>query len=109
VVVDDGARVWIDENLVIDGWKDQATIGLSYDMELVKGEKYPSRIEYYDGKIGGKIRFLWQTEFPLELIPTSQLHPAETNAELVSHQKFRLNELPNLLKPRIRNLPGQPK
>jgi hypothetical protein len=84
-VVDDGAKVWIDDELVIDSWKDQATIGLSYDMELVKGKKYPIRIEYYDGKIGGKFRLLWESpEFPLELIPTSQLHPAETNAELYS-------------------------
>jgi hypothetical protein len=82
-VVDDGAKVWIDDELVIDSWKDQATIGLSYDMELVKGKKYPIRLEYYDGKIGGKFRLLWESpEFPLELIPTSQLHPAETNAEL---------------------------
>ncbi len=84
-VVDDGAKVWIDEELVIDSWKDQATIGLSYDVELVKDKKYPIRIEYYDGKIGGKFRLLWQNEnFPLERIPTSQLHPAETNAELYS-------------------------
>jgi hypothetical protein len=75
-IVDDGVRMWLDNKLVIDQWKDQATVGLSFETELTKGEKYPIRIEYYDGKIGGNARLLWQTEsFPLELIPASQLYP----------------------------------
>ncbi len=77
-VVDDGARIWIDNELVIDQWIDQATTGLSYIVHLNEGNRYPLRIEYFDGKIGGNARLLWQAEgIPLERIPSSQLYPDE--------------------------------
>jgi hypothetical protein len=81
LVVDDGVRVWIDNKLVIDSWKDQAPIGLSHELELKEGLKYPIIIEYFDGKIGGLARLLWESEnMPMQRIPASQLYPKKIPA-----------------------------
>jgi hypothetical protein len=91
VVADDGVRVWINNQLRVDGWKDQATTGFGFDIDLQQGEKYPIRIDYYDGKIGGKIRLLWQSEtMPLARIPARQLYPDKD--DLIAYTEKKLTE-----------------
>lgn len=47
VRVDDGARLWVDGNLVIDQWRDSSTTSYSVDVNLSEGS-HPVRLEYYD-------------------------------------------------------------
>jgi beta-glucosidase len=44
---DDGSRMYIDDKLVIDDWKNGAYRGNSYSMVLEAGVKHNIRIEYY--------------------------------------------------------------
>lgn len=45
----DGTRMYIDDKMVIDEWRYRATGTNVHKVNLVKGEKYELRIEYYDG------------------------------------------------------------
>ncbi len=96
VVVDDGVRLWFNEELVIDEWHDQAATGFKFEVELARGIKYPLAIDYFDGKIGGMVRLLWESEnMPLTRIPASQLYPAKNDIQphLAEKQTERITSL----------------
>jgi hypothetical protein len=62
--VDDGARLWVDNRLVIDQWRD-GTASYSADIYLVEG-KHQVRMEMYE-KTGGalaRLRWVRQESFP---------------------------------------------
>jgi beta-glucosidase len=54
---DDGVRLYIDNKLVIDDWRDRSAAYNSYDMKLEAGKSYNIKLEYFNGKYGGSIRF----------------------------------------------------
>lgn len=49
--MDDGMRVWVDNNLLIDSWWDSQVHSLSRDIYLTPGE-HQIKVEYYE--VGGK-------------------------------------------------------
>ncbi|MBI0577731.1 glucosaminidase domain-containing protein [Neobacillus cucumis] len=53
---DDGVRVFIDGKQVIDSWKYQAELERKAGVELTAGI-HSIKVEYYDGKIGSKLKF----------------------------------------------------
>jgi hypothetical protein len=59
VLMDDGARLWVDDQLVIDAWKDGSAREISADIALVKGT-HNLRLEYYDRKGDARIRLKWE-------------------------------------------------
>jgi hypothetical protein len=59
VQVDDGVRLWLDNSLVIDEWRDGALRQVSADRMLSAG-KHTLRIEYYDGAGTATIRVWWE-------------------------------------------------
>ena len=75
---DDGVRVWVNNALVIDGWKDQApTRYPSAPIALTAGKLYPIRVEYYENGGGASVRLAWNksgSTLPEQLIPQSQLY-----------------------------------
>ena len=54
---DDGGRLWVNNNLVIDQWKDQGATEYTVDLDLDAGV-IPLKFEYYDGG-GGAVAQLW--------------------------------------------------
>ena len=50
---DDGVRLWVDGDLVLDGWKDQAPTTYQASRDLAMGE-HQIRVEYYE-KAGGAV------------------------------------------------------
>ena len=58
---DDGVRLWIDEDLVIDEWH-AYSCGVPYTFErmLSAGARHAVRIEYYENGGSAKARFLWR-------------------------------------------------
>ena len=61
-VADDGIRVWINDQLVIDAWFDQVeTEHASAPIPLVAGVEIDIRIEYYQNTGAGVARFLWSS------------------------------------------------
>jgi hypothetical protein len=59
VLVDDGARLWVDGNLVIDEWIDGAAREKTADYALTQG-KHDLRVEYYENVGSAQIRVWWE-------------------------------------------------
>jgi len=57
--VDDGVRLWIDGNLVIDEWHDSAVTTYSADVTLTQGVHH-IRMEYYEGAGGAVAQLAWE-------------------------------------------------
>jgi len=73
--LDDGGRLWIDDELLVDQWRDQGYTVFYAKKKLTAG-KHKIRIDYYDAKWGGSMRLYWKSvSQPLDLVPTSQFYP----------------------------------
>lgn len=58
VTVDDGARLWINNQLLIDAWRVQGATTYTGDITLGNGAT-PVRLEYFDSAAGASVRLSW--------------------------------------------------
>ena len=73
---DDGARLWIDDEIVINQWVDQAPKEALGKIDLKAGQRYPLRMEYYENGGGAVARLSWSHEkIRKEIVPKAQLFP----------------------------------
>ena len=56
---DDGVRVWVNEHLLIDAWRDQAATTYSGEIYL-PGGAVPVKMEYYENAGGAVARLRWE-------------------------------------------------
>jgi hypothetical protein len=70
---DDGVRVWIDDNLVINRWTSSAgTVSASID--FTAGSYHAIKVEYYENIGAAKVQLQWSSaSTPLQVIPSDQL------------------------------------
>ncbi|GEM_PF-2096326 len=62
-VTDDGMRVWVDGNLVVDGWKDQSPT--QYQAAIVlSGGSHQVKVEYYQAFGGATAQLSWVASTP---------------------------------------------
>ena len=75
MTADDGARLWIDGNLVLDRW---TTSGAgSVTVSLTAGRATPIRLEMQDHSGGATARLAWSGPgASAGTVPTSRLHPS---------------------------------
>jgi uncharacterized protein (DUF1800 family) len=60
VVSDDGVRLWINNQNVIDNWGFHSpTTDTAAPVQMVAGQRYPIRLEYFQGAASGEIRLRW--------------------------------------------------
>jgi outer membrane protein OmpA-like peptidoglycan-associated protein len=58
--VDDGIRVWIDDQLIMDQW-DLNDVGIfEGTTDLVEHKEYDLKVEYFNGLLEGEVRLLWK-------------------------------------------------
>lgn len=72
---DDGVRLWVDEQLIVDQWVPQGITETSGSIELEQGRRYRIRMEYYEafGLAAAELR--WSSpRTPKQIIPSSQLY-----------------------------------
>lgn len=81
LLADDGVRLWVGGNLVIDAWTpaSTATIHSSAPITMTAGARVPIRVEMRQGSGRyGQVRLLWQSKsMPRSIIPSTQLFPTE--------------------------------
>ena len=78
VNVADGARLWVNDQLVIDQWwNDIDATEYSVTVPLTAGQYYPIELDYFQNERGSpQISLSWSTPFsPKTIIPQSQLSP----------------------------------
>ncbi len=59
VLVDDGARLWIDDKLVIDRWRTGPPTAYTADVTLTRGEHH-LRLEYFEHIYDAQVRLTWE-------------------------------------------------
>ena len=78
---DDGVRLWVNDQLLIDNWHKHAIVENSGQIDLVAGEPASIRLEYFDRTKHAVIRLLWSSASqPKQIIPASQLFYSEVSA-----------------------------
>ena len=76
ITSDNGRRVWIDNELIIDEWQDDFNIEYSGNFLMEAGKKYDIKVMYYEKVGGADCTLEWSG--PLtekQIIPSSQLYP----------------------------------
>jgi hypothetical protein len=92
---DDGVRVWINNRLIIDAWRENVQNLAAPPVVLVAGQTNELRMEMYDARERAMARLFWSSpSTPRTIIPTERLIPASTI------------DLPSILVPRAKYPPG---
>ena len=73
---DDGARLWVDNQLIISDWRDHALTENKGSIVLTKGT-HDVELHFYENQALATIRLLWSSDyFPKSVIPSEQLYYA---------------------------------
>lgn len=71
---DNGRRVWINNELIIDKWINDWDVEYSGTINLTAGQKYDIKVEYFEVDGGANIKLEWKSAQQVrEVIPQSQL------------------------------------
>jgi glucose/arabinose dehydrogenase len=81
---DDGVRLWVNGQQVINNFRDQPTTEVSGNITLEAGKKYDIRLDYYDKAGKAVSKLAWSSASQIkEIIPKSQLYsPGSPTATL---------------------------
>jgi hypothetical protein len=72
---DDGVRLWVNNQLIIDRWNNHSVREDSGTITLVAGQRYDIRLEYYEDGGDAVVKLLWSSPSQVkEIIPQTQLY-----------------------------------
>jgi hypothetical protein len=75
-ISDDGVRLWVDNQLVVDRWVDQPPTESSGTISLVGGRRYSIQMDYYENWGGAVARLEWSGPgTSRQTVPQSRLSP----------------------------------
>lgn len=75
-VSDDGVRLWVNGQLLIDHWNNHSVREDSGSIALVAGQRYDIRLEYYENGGDAVARLLWSSPSQSRVvIPQQRLYP----------------------------------
>jgi len=97
---DDGIRLYLDGELIIDDWTNHAPTTNSEDYIFESNKPIPIVLEYFEAIGGAQVQLMWSSKYyNNDIIPTSQLYPntIETIRGAVLHDLVNSNELSNNL------------
>src|SRR5262249_47627025 len=74
---DDGSRLWVNGQLIIDDWRNKSVSDSnSVTMNLQAGVRYDIKVEYYQATGGAEAHLSWYSPSqPKQIIPTARLYP----------------------------------
>ncbi len=79
---DDGVRLRVNGQLLIDNWTDHGPTEDSATIALTAGQLYDFTLEYYDNTGGAVIQLLWSSASQAKgAIPSSQLYVVDTDGD----------------------------
>ena len=72
-----GVRLWVDNELLIEDWNDQPVIDHTATIALKAGQLYDVKMEYYNDTAGAVAELRWSTPTTTTaIIPQAQLYPS---------------------------------
>ena len=75
-VSDDGVRLWVNGQLIIDNWTDHAPTENSGTITLTGGQRYNIQLDFYENGGGTVAQLSWSSpSIAKEIVPQSQLYP----------------------------------
>lgn len=81
ITSDDGVRLWIDGQQIVNQWNDHPPTTYSGTVALQAGKSYPIKIEYYDHTGSASIKLEWQSASQArQTIPSNRLSNGEPSA-----------------------------
>jgi hypothetical protein len=103
---DDGVRLWVNNQLLVDGWIDQQLTEYTAQINLAACTEYPIRMEYYENSGNAICKLSWsgpvfdnQTVSPMQLTGTKSAvnseayklypNPADESVTIESPNHFR--------------------
>lgn len=83
VRTDDGVKLWVNNQLLIDKWFNQFGNTWTNIIQLSAGQKYDIRMEMYEWDGGAEAHLWWQRPAATarEIVPTSRLYPYNPPAQ----------------------------
>ena len=73
---DDGVRLWVNNTQLVDKWVGQSPKEWSGTVNLTAGQKYPIKMEYFEGAVTGVAQLSWSSaSTPKDIVPQVQLFP----------------------------------
>ena len=76
-ISDDGVRLWLDGQQLVDDWNVHGDKENSVQVEMVAGRKYPIRLEYFQGDNGAQVQLKWTNPNGVSMVvPRTQLYRA---------------------------------
>ncbi len=78
VIADDGVRLWVNNQLLVDRWIDQGPTEYTGFVQMQAGVLYDIKMEMYENGGGAVARLLWSSpSVNRETIPAAQLYPPQ--------------------------------
>jgi hypothetical protein len=75
-VSDDGVRLWVNNQQIVNNWTDHAPTENSGTINLTAGQRYDIRMEFYENGGGATARLLWSgAGIAKSVIPSTRLYP----------------------------------
>ena len=72
---DDGVRLWVNNQLIIDNWTNHAPTENSGMINLVTGQKYDVKMEYFENGGGAMATMSWSSASqPKQIVPKAKLY-----------------------------------
>jgi glucose/arabinose dehydrogenase len=76
---DDGVRLWVNNQPLVNNWTDHSLIENSGTITLTAGQRYDIRLDFYDNGVDAAARLLWSGPSTAKaVIPTARLYPTST-------------------------------
>ncbi|MGA2245794.1 MAG: PA14 domain-containing protein [Verrucomicrobiota bacterium] len=77
VTADDGVRLWVNGQLLVDEWVDEAPTTWSGTIALTAQQRYNIQMDYYQDGGGAVAQLFWSSPLqgPMTITPESQLYP----------------------------------
>jgi beta-glucosidase len=74
---DDGVRLYLDDKLLVDGWRDGSAKTFTAPVELEAGRSYKIRMDYYDRYASAQAKLVWSPPLVAETLREEALAKAK--------------------------------
>ena len=82
---DDGVRLWVNGQLLVNSWIDQGPTEHSGTIDLVANQKYSLLMEYYENAVGATAQLSWSSPNQVKgIIPQTQLYPGASPVQPIA-------------------------